>query len=198
MKHIKKLGGFTLTELTVAMLLFSMVMAASGTAVFIAITMLYKTSDKTISSIYTDRICDSLTEKIRYGKNVEIVSSLDKISQGTDRYLDDEDIILYVCRSDNSSEKGKIFLVTGISGNTATKNVLYEIKEMDITLGCTPDENGQCVEFDLKVTEKGDPDKTVYTASAAARRLNTHMGEFKTDFDKTTREQDYYIFIDNS
>lgn len=197
MKHINKLGGFTLTELVVAMLLFTMVMAASGMAVVTAVTMLYKTSDKTVASTYTDRICDSLTEKIRYGINVEIVSALDTKQGAYDKYLDNEDIILYVGKSSNSSEKGKIFLVTGISGYSVTKSVLYELNGMDITLACTPDSTGQRAKFDLKVTEKGSPDKTVYTASAAARRLNTHTGKFNADFEKT-REQDYYIFIDNS
>lgn len=197
MKSIKKLRGFTLTELIVAMLLFTMVMAASGTAIITAITMLYKTSDKTISSAYAANICDSLTEKIRYGVNVEIVSALDTHQGAYDMYLDDEDIILYVGKSGNSSEEGKIFLVTDISGSNVTKSVLYEINGMDITLGCTPDKTEQRVKFDLKVTEEEKPDKTVYTASAAARRLNTHTGGFKAD-SETVHKQGYYIFIDNS
>lgn len=197
MKYKKRLAGFTLTELIVSMLLLTMVMAASGSAVLTAVTMLFKTSDKTVSSVYTDNMCDSLAEKIRYGINVEIVSTLDTSPGAYDKYLDNEDIILYVGKKNNSSEKGKVFLVTNISGYSVTKSVLYEISGMDITVGCTPDIAGQSARFDIKVTEKNKPDKTVFTAFSAARRLNSHTGSFKADF-KDLREENYYIFIDNS
>lgn len=194
MKVKRTLGGFTLTEIVIAMVLFSIVVAASGSAVYTAITLLYKQTNRTISSAYADSAMDFITEKIRYGINVEILSSPTGSLQEYAKYFDsNDDIVLYVDRNGAAGGR-KIYIVNGsISGG---KTALFEMSEKDLILKCKPNKSTQSAELSISVTERGKPNEKILDRSSAVRRKNTHIGSFKTDSSNELTEN-YYILIDN-
>lgn len=181
----RRIKGFTLTELIVAMMLFTLVMAVSGAAMTWALDLCYKLTARTTSIPNLVSINDFMASEMMMGNNIDFTRSIADHDR-LDKYSDSlSDVIIHV--HDN-----KFYLVeNGIEDYLFDSN--SGVLHMSSTVIPADDAKGTPNRAVFVVTD-GDLKRTFTTTDIS---LSDEFIEENGGNDAVFFEGNYYICIDH-